>query len=284
MIYLGYSEEEKKQVIESLRANEQFDRIYMLTTERFRFDVEGVEVVTYNDLIQYAYYYRIIENTTSRSLIILNEVLRDRNRNNLTYNCIRTFLNNTANVLVFNFLPIIDGKEDFCSLFDFASHSKYKYSSFEELPLGEVSITKTIVDLNIEFNEVPLSLFDTESYDLYKQKLFSDFSLKDPDVIPRDLQIYASKFKKKAIRKEHNYICRNARIKGSNIFTYKKKVPKGEYVVFDIPFSMVDFADFLHESRCFNLEVLTSSLKVEQFFKQKLIDFKNNVEYVYSKI
>jgi hypothetical protein len=284
MIYLGRTKPEKIKIIKELLSNNSFDKVYMLTHDRFSFEIPGVEVVTYKDLIQYAYYYRIIENTTSRSLIILNEILRDTNRNNLTFNCIRTFQNNTDNILIFNYLPIIENAEDFCALFDFETKTKYKYNDFENIPLHEASMDVLKVNIEFDFISVPLDLFFEEKYKIYKEKVFEKFDKKDPNVIPRDLQLFASKPKEKAIQSGKKYICRNSRIKGANIFTYRKAIVPGEYIVFDVPFNMIDFCDFLFESEQTRIPVLTSDLPVENYFNQKLINLKNNLDYVYSKI
>lgn len=284
MIYLGYSNSEKTEIINRHINANSFDRVYFITHEKFILDIDKVEVVTYNDIIEYAYYYRIIENTTQRSLIIINELLRDRNRKNLTFNCIRTFLNNTNNILVFNFLPIIDNREDFCSLFDFATQNRFKYSKFDDLDLNETQISCKIKPIKLNFIDVQIDMFASERYFEYKKKLFESFVKKDPDVIPRELQLYASRFKENAIIKTKKYIARNKRIKKDNILSYKELMSEGEYTIFDIPFNNIDFIDFLYFSKQTEIEILTSVLKIDGFFKSRLINFKNELEYVYSKI
>jgi hypothetical protein len=284
MIYLGYDNIEKKRIINNLIIENNFDRIYFISHEKFILDIDNIEIVTYKDIIEYAYYYRIIENTTQKTLIIINELLRDRNRNNLTYNCIRTFLNNTNNVIVFNYFPIIDNREDFCSLFDFATQSNFKYSSFEHLNFSESKIF--CKKINIEFNFIysVLPLFAHENYESLKSDVFKKFTKKDPDIIPRELQILTSKNKEHNIIKNKKYMCRNKRIKQDNIYSYKENLPEGEYTIFDVPFNNIDLIDFLFVSQQEKIDVITSDLKIDIFFKNRLLNFKKQLDYVYSKI
>lgn len=284
MIYLGFNNEEKTEIINNQINNNDYDRIYFITHEKFNLDIDNVEVVTYKDIIKYAYYYRIIENTTQKTLIILNELLRDKNRNNLTFNCVRTFLNNTNNILVFNYLPIIETRNDFCSLFDFSTQNRFKYSKFDELDFSETEIICKPKRLLFNFLVYEIDMFAQESYTEYKDKLFSSFDKKDTDIIPRDLQIFASKFKEKAIVPNKKYMLRNKRIKKDNIYTYRDCVEPDEYIIFDIPFNNLDFCDFLYFSNQMKIDIITTELAVDNFFKNKLINFKTELDYVYSKI
>jgi hypothetical protein len=284
MIYLGLFNEEKVAVINKLMAKNAYDRIYFITHKRFNLPITGVEVVTYEDIIEYAYYYRIIENTTQKTLIILNELLRDKNRNNLTFNCIRTFLNNTNNILIFNFLPIIESRDSFCALYDFETQNKYKYSKFDELDFSLAKTNCRKIDLNFNFIKAPVNLFDLENYEAYKKKLFHSFNKKDPDVIPRELQLFASKVKEQLINQRDIYVVRNKRMKHKNTITYKNDIPEGIYKIFDIPFNYLDFIDFVFFSKQQNIDIISSDLKVDVFFESRLQTFKNELDYVYSKI
>lgn len=284
MIYLGLSTEEKQKAIAEILANLDFDRVYFITHEAFNLDIEGVECVTYKDIIEYAYYYRIIENTTQRTAIILNEILRDRNRNNLTYNCIRTFLQSTPNVYVFNYLPIIDDRENFAALYDFCTKSRYKHYGLEDLNLDEVKIHCQRVDLEFKFTEAPLRLFDLENYEDEKEKIIEEFNQKDPDIIPRQLQLFSTPIKRQLIQKNKKYLCRNKRLKIKNGITYRDKISPGEYTIFDIPFNQIEFNDFLYFSGQKKIEVITTELKIDQFFDNRLLKFKQELDYVYSKI
>ena len=131
MIYLGFNN--KKEIIDNYIQENEISNIYFLSDEKINLNHINVEYVSYKDIIEYKYYYRIIENTTNKTLIILNEIHKNSNRYNLFYNCIRTFLNSTNHKLIFNFLPIIYNREDFCSLIDFETKSKlnkYKWKKF----------------------------------------------------------------------------------------------------------------------------------------------------------
>jgi hypothetical protein len=284
MIYLGYNNNEKEDIINNHIKNNDFDRVYFISHEKFLLNIKDVEIVTYKDIIEYAYYYRIIENTTKKTLIVLNELLRDKNRNNLTYNCIRTFLNNTQNVMVFNFLPIIENREDFCSLYDFATQSNYKYSKFDNLDISQTKIFCKQKNINFNFVNANLDMFANESYEAYKTKLFNNFNKKDPDIIPRELQIYSSKFKEYLITDNGKYMFRNKRLKKNNIYSYKQILNEGKYIIFDIPFNNIDIIDFLFFSQQLDIDVISSDLKIDIFFKNKLINFKTELDYVYAKL
>ena len=72
-----------------------------------------------DEIIQYKFYYRLLQEIGKDTLLVVNECLRMQNRYDLTYNCLRLFLQQTPHALVFQYLPIIDTIADFMVLFDF---------------------------------------------------------------------------------------------------------------------------------------------------------------------
>ena len=162
--------------------------------------------------------------------IIINECLRKQNRYDLTYNCIRHFLNQTDHQIIFQYLPIIDKFEDFFILFDFDTKTKWKGKKDKEL-LKESIIIKNIIDIKLNKIKINIDLKIKELYNKEKEKLINNIGLKEPDTIPRNLYLLSGKNKLKYINqdnlfcynKDKWYIGRNNRFKIKNFQTFKKK-------------------------------------------------------------
>ena len=61
------------------------------------------EFIEWADIIEYRYYYRLLQEIGSKTLVVVNECLRTQARHDLTYNCMRLFLNQTDHRLIFQY-------------------------------------------------------------------------------------------------------------------------------------------------------------------------------------
>ena len=98
MIYLGLSSTQKLEVVEQYCLNNSIQRIVVLTPPKFSFNLNipiphehvfwgesGLGVK--NELVQYKFYYRLIQEIDHSTLLVINECLRTQNRHDLTYIC-----------------------------------------------------------------------------------------------------------------------------------------------------------------------------------------------------
>jgi hypothetical protein len=281
MIYLGYREKEKIDIINEYIKKNEIKDIYFITNDKFKLDIffGNIKYVTYKDIIQYAYYYRIIENTTKNTLIILNEIHKDTNRYNLTYNCIRTFLNGTGNVLIFNYLPIIYDKEDFCSLIDFETQTRFKYLKLDKINLQGLDISYRQLNLRLNKIMVPTGLFDETLYIEHKKKIFDELNSKDIHTIPRKLQLFTSKIKT-GIYTSENCISRTKR---KNTVSFKS-LPREKLKIIDLPFHMTDLINYICMAEIEQIDIISTGLKVDVWFENRVEKLIKELEYVYNKL
>ena len=283
MIYLGYDNKEKLDIIDNYIKNNKIDNIYFITNDSLNIDIscfDNIKNVTYKNIIKYAYYYRIIENTTRKTLIIINEILKDSNRYNLTYNCIRVFLNNTNHILIFNYFPIIYSREDFCSLIDFDTRTRFKYFKLKDIDLSLINIKCKRINLKLNKIMVPKRGFSYEDiYLSYKKKLFKEFDSKDAHVLPRKLQLFTSKIKTNYFNNEKCI----GRTKGKNVVSFRS-LPKEKLKIIDLPFNMIDLISYLYISKMNIIDIVSTGLKVDLWFENRVENFIKELNFIYDKI
>lgn len=181
-IYIG--EHNKKKIIERYISENKIEKVYIIGDD-IEIDFEKKEHIKFADTIMYKYYYRLVQEINTKSLIVLNECLRKTNRYDLTYNCIKKYLLQTQHGLVFNYYPIIKEEEDFMILYDMIQNNpflreSYRYiTKFQNVEVGNVlfEVNKTSVELPQEIQE---------KYEEEKEKIIAQVK-KDPNIIPRRL-------------------------------------------------------------------------------------------------
>lgn len=274
-------------------------KVFILSPKLFYFDCdfENAEIVEWNDIIEYKYFYRLLQEIDNSTLIVLNECLRLKNRNDLTYNCIRHFLNQTRHQLVFQYLPIIEDREDFMVLFDFDTRSQWKRNKFDIELLKESKIKCNKIELI--FNKIEIDILEEtkERYLKEKEKLIKNIGLKDPHTIPRNLYLLSGKEKYKYTGhgngnqgslfcddSKKQYIGRNNRFKIENFSKYNDKEFQGRYIVFELPHNHIDFVTFLSLSKQIEIDILVAGLKVDQWYWERYQKWINELQYVYSAV
>src|SRR5262245_14995935 len=125
MIFLGYSDAEKRAEIERYQAAHGITQTVVISADDFPLPIPNTDQMKYSDAIRYVFFYPLLQTIDSHTLIVLNECLRTRNRHDLTYNCIRNYLNLTTHQLIFQLLPQIDTADDLMILFDFDTRSRW---------------------------------------------------------------------------------------------------------------------------------------------------------------
>lgn len=267
MILLGLDTAEKRKRIGRYVAEHGITKTFVLSPERFALGpIDGAEPIEWAEIIQYKFFYRLLQEIDSRTLVVVNECLRTQNRNDLTYNCMRHFLNQTTHQLVFQYLPLIDTFDDFMILFDFDTRSRWKREKFRPELLAECSLEVHDVPIAIEPIAVEADAKTRAAYAKEKRRLVDGIGLKDPHTIPRNLLLMAGKAKVPHVDPTKRYVGRNNRFGLANMETYREATGEGPRVAFEWCHNFGDFCDFLAVSRQHKVPALTSDLKVDAWY------------------
>lgn len=267
MIRIGYDDGTKDRLVTRYCDEHGIRKVFVLSPARFRFACSTPhESIEWSELIMYQHYYRLLREVDDATLIVVNECLRTQNRHELTYNCIRLFLQQTEHRIVFQYLPIIETADDFMILFDFDTRSRWKRERFRPDLLAECDAR--LRPVSVEFVDVAVET-DRKTRDAYareKRKLIDGIGLKDPHAIPRNLLLLAGKAKLASVQPDRRYVGRNNRFALPNIETYRDVDVSGDRVVFEFCHNFIDFCDFLAVSRQSQVEALVSDLKVDRWY------------------
>ena len=274
MIYIGIHN--KAQIIEQYVRDNQISHIYLISPMKFplKLDIE-TDYIDYEHAIDYPIFYRLIQEVGDTHLIVLNECLRTQNRYDLTYNCIRHFLNQTSHHIIFNQLPLIDGIDDFMILFDFDSKSMWKREKFN-LNLIKANCNVSVSLPQIVFNSVSVYTPETtkQHYRQDRDRLFSEIGNKEPDTIPRNLYLIGGK--DKLFMNSNLCVARNKRLKAQNVITYED-YESGDVDVLEFPHRFIDFSDFMRKSEKFEYNVLLADLPVDHWYFNRYTEWSNRI-------
>lgn len=286
MIHIGLDTASKSRVVGELCQREDINRVVIISTigREFPCAHSRYEVVTYEQVIQYAYFYRLLQEIDKRTLVVVNECLRTQNRHDLTYNCIRHFLNQAGHVLVFQYLPLIDTAEDFSILFDFDTQSRWKRSKFADLPLEEARLEVAPRRLEFSNTDVRVSPSFRARYLAEKERLFANLGASDPHTLPRNLHLFTGRPKLGAMDPSRQYVCRNGRFNEPSLTTYENAQPGREYAIFEWCHRYIDFTDFLWTTGQDRFDVLSTDLPVDQWYLQRYTDWRDKLDACYSAI
>jgi hypothetical protein len=262
MIRIGLNEQEKQQVVECYIRENNITQVKVFYPEKFPVDIDG-EHIEYKDIIEYKFFYRLLEEIDPNTLLVFNECLRTQKRSDLTYNCAHHYCNQTSHKIVFEYFPFIEDKADFMILLDFLNKGKYKGKGFSWEFLQEEDVQ--VKPISFTLHTIDMIAPNLMGYERKKRQLFANLGNSDPDTIPRQLHIWAGNDKKQMIDPAQRYVARNARFKMPNVVTYKDVEP-GEYILLDFPHRRIDMNDFLKVTGMTHLRFVNSTLKVDQWY------------------
>ena len=233
VIGIGFTREQKKARVESYLSNKPWIKhvLYFCPSGMeplaFQTDLDRLDK-TYYDVIRYTTYYSLQRDLDKTWLIVYDECMRVKKRKDLTYNSFHHYGRLVQNQIIFQDFPIIDELEDFMILVDLAYPDRYAMQKFTaDVPGLEFHPHR----IKLTSIPVPVSDEDQEAYTAEKERLFAGIGGKDPNTIPRNLEIWAgTRCKKAAIREALEdgrvVIARNKRF-GKGVSTY------AEYAVGD---------------------------------------------------
>lgn len=287
MIYLGLTDEEKGRTVRAYCLDHDIRKVFVLSPKRFFFEcgVEGAETIEWVDIIEYRFFYRLLQEIDASTLVVVNECLRLQNRYALTYNCIRHFLNQASHQLVFQWLPFIDDMQDFMILFDFDTRSLRKREKYSAELLSECRIAVHARQIVWKKIDVPTDEVLRASYDREKSKLINGIGLKDPHTIPRNLYLISGKARMQRVEMGAWYVARNQRFKIAKMQTYKDgSYPNPPYTLFEFPHNFIDFADVSALSGQINFDVLVADLKVDRWYFDRYAQWAQRLENGYADL
>lgn len=288
MIRIGLGPREKQQVVSEYLAGSGIKKVFCFyykgSPVKFKVDCE-IEYIEYADIEMYKYFYRLLEEIDSSSLIIMDECMRTQNRSELIYNCAHHYLNQTPHRIIFEYFPIIESKQDFMILLDFENKGKFKGKPFDYVYLQTEDVKIRPRKVKLQTINVDTADKDRERYEKKKEQLFATLGEKDPDTIPRNLQLLAGDMKKKAVEPGQLYVARNKRLKLNNVLTYQDiaEVGKGDYIVIDMHYRRLDFNDFL-KTTCMNrIKYLSTTLPIDSVIMTEFAKWKARLEAIYAQ-
>lgn len=283
---MGLDDSAKCEQVARRCSSNSIRKVFVLSPDRFRPttmpDVE-LEHIEWADIIKYKYFYRLLQEIDGSSLVVVNECLRTQDRHDLTYNCIRHFLNQAGHVLVFQYLPIIDNIDDFMILFDFDTKSRWKREKLRPGLLNESDIRTVPVRLSLHMVDVPTDDKTKEAYQKEKRRLIDGIGLKDPHTIPRNLHLLSGKSKIPYVTNEP-HVGRNNRLGIGNLRTYREVSEQESRRVFEFCHNFIDFSDFLTVTRQDNITALVSDLKVDQWYFQRYQEWLGRLRDAYATL
>ncbi len=286
MIRIGLTQREKQKELDKYLASHDIKKIFCFYYRdfpiQFKTDVP-IEYIEYADIEMYKFFYRLLEEIDDSSLIIMDECMRTQNRSELIYNCAHHYLNQTEHRIIFEFFPIIEDSSDFMILLDFENKSKYKGKGFDYSYLYAEDIKMKPYKFKIQPINVEISDKDKERYEEYKEQLFDNLGQKDPDTIPRNLQLFVGNLKKPFIEIDKLYVARNKRFKLDNVKTYKEVTGPGEYIVLDTHYQRLRFNDFLKTTRMKTIYYMSTLLPIDNYILTELTKWKARLDAFYAQ-
>jgi hypothetical protein len=244
---------------------------------------ENTEYREYDDIIMYKYFYPLLESIKPDSLVVVNECLRTRKRTDLTYNCLHHYLNLTSHRLVFQYFPFIEDKNDFIILLDMEDKSRFRTKIFDYIYLQTEKVVAVPVKIRYSTITVALPENIVKDYEAKKENLLDNLGAKDPDIVPRELQLFAGNHKKDVLNSSKRYVARNKRIKAKNVLAYNDIAEPGDYIILDFHYRRLNFNDFLKKTGMKRVQYICTDLPVDDYFSNSFVEWKARLDAFYAQ-
>lgn len=242
-----------------------------------------IRQIEYKEVIMYRTFYPLLEEIDKDYLLVVNEFMRTRNRSDLTYNCLRHYLNQCGHHIIFEYFPFVEDVSDFMILLDFDTKSKHKGSGFSQDFLWEEDIKAINPHLNLTVDTVDLPDNAEEEYEKKKNELFDTIGNRNPDTIPRQLHLFCGKWKKPYILPEKQYVARNSRYHLKNVTTYPN-VKHGEtYTLLDWQHRRIDMNDFFRRTGQSKIAFMSTGLSVDNVYVKFFEEWLSRLEEFYAE-
>jgi len=287
LIRIGLNEKQKQEEIKRYVKQNRIKNVIVFSPEKYFMELPELDVpirqIGYKEIIMYRTFYPLLEEIDGNCLLIANELMRDKNRNCLTYNCYAKYTNQTEHRLVFNYFPVIEHRKDIMVLVDFSNSQRNKGLGLADIDLSEYDIMCVRRDLRMEIEKIQLPGSAEKEYEKERDRLFDELGNKNPDTVPRNLHLWTGIYKKPFIEDGVNYVARNSRFKKGNVDVYKNAKPGKNYILIDMPFRRLDFNDFLFVTGQECLKYMSTGFKVDDVYINGFSKWMKEVGYIYAK-
>ena len=288
MIRIGLTQKQKHHEIKEYVSSNPVKSVIVFSPEKFKMELPDlgdipIRQIEYNEVIMYRTFYPLLEEIGNDHLLVVNEFMRTRNRNDLTYTCLRHYLNQCGHSIIFEYFPFIKSNEDFMILLDFDTKSKYKGTGFRADLIEGEDVRCQRYDLMLDVYQIPLPDTARNEYEEKKNSLFDNLGNKDPDTIPRQLHVFCGKWKRPLINSELEYVARNARFSKPNVVTFPNAKPGHNYTLLDFPSRRMDFNDFLRRTEQHRFTFLSTGFSVDQYYINSFNEWKKRLEEFYAQ-
>ena len=292
MILIGHDEASARDEVARYCETHPIRRVVVIAPERFLPMWElpvAHEVVAWADVIRYVFFYRLLQEIDGDTLVVVYECLRTQDRHDLTFNCIRHYLNRTRHRLIFQRLPIIDVLDDLMTLVDFDTDSRWK----REPPRAEIlrTVEWSVRECTIHFDaiEVETTAKERDVYAKQKRSLVDGIGLGDPHTIPRNLALVGGRAKARwATRRGEEgrrYLGRNGRLGLASVDTYETATrERAPYTVMEFCHRFIDFSDVVTFTGQTSFPVLVSDIKVDRWYFDRFVSWSGRVRDAYAAI
>ena len=278
MFYIG--DWDKQKIISYYVANNNVKKAVIIYSKNLDVKYEtGVETryIELHQVKKHELHYELLQYVNKYTLIVLDDLLVSQQRYMNEYNCIANFINQTPHRLVFNYLPFIENKDDFMILLDFYNRVKYKGERFDYELFEDFKYFLKPVHLKINFHKVEVGQEDKDKYHEYRDKLFEEIGLNNPQTIPNRLSAMCGDIKYKAVN-SMQLTARNGRYK--NLTTFKDSAVN---TVLEFPAKRQDFVEWITRTKQTEIDVLTSDLSMDKWYEQDYLNWIERLEEFYDK-
>ena len=297
MIYIGVPDKDKQPLVESYMHKHGLKKVVLIYGQEAPYYLPNADRLPYAKAINYVPFYRLLQEIDSKTVLVIDECLRTQNRYDLTYNCIRHYINRTPHVIVFQLLPQIDTSEDFMILFDFVTGSQWKRREFDPELFVDVPMEIYPLPLSLEALSVPTSKKTQAHYTAKRDKLFAELGARDPHIIPRNLYLLGGEDKKRYIQAHSTplfgtpgtYVARSKRLGTLTYADVSRSArattqPPRDYTLVELPHRFIDLSDYLYRSYQFENRVLVADLKVDHWYYRYYTEWIKRIQKTYSLI
>ena len=268
MIYIGLSNKKKVKIINDYISENNIQKtVYIYGQDAL--NIKADKTVDFEETIMYRTFYPLLEYVDKDTLIIIDEFMRTSNQNDLHYNCVHKYLNQTEHRLIFEFFPFIEEKEDFMILKTFDDY-KYHHKKFDSAYLIDGVVCEPY---KFKIDPINVIIPDKAKYYQKQESLFKNLGQKDPNTIPRNMEIEAGNYKKNVISNEGFYLARNKRFKKANVHTYEE-VSTRDYTVLDFHYQRLKFNDFLKKTRMKTVKVVITNTEIDDYYLTEFTKWK----------
>lgn len=294
MIGIGYNDASKLYWIKkACTEHKEIQNVVIFSPPQFSLGAQAVEEdtgckcteYTYADIIMYRVFYPLLEVIDDSYLIVVNECMRTQNRNDLTYNCLNHYLNQTCHRMIFEYFPMVDRIEDVLILLDREHPNRYKGRGYDHDMLSEADLK--VAPHRYMLRQIAVALPDraAEKYEAEKDKLFDALGNGDPDNVPRRLHVWCGRYKRVYVD-EHpdvQFVARNARFARPNVATYANATDGRARVLLDIPHRQMILNDYLKRTDISELAFVTTGLSVDRYYYDRTREWINTLEGWYAQ-